>query len=182
MSDIPDILTLYPVSRIEALERTARIDASIAKQLSHSMTINAKLKARIEALEAALRRTQSRIDYRLNEYLCEMKPGYDDSITGFNEAWDIVSKILNEETAHAALDKDAQIMSDDPETLIERLRNPLWVHSSVPVEGPCLAEKETVADLYEAADRIEALEAALREIEWHDPTSPAAAAVRAVLD
>jgi hypothetical protein len=55
MSDIPDILTLYPVSKIEALERTARVDASIAKQLSQSMAINATLRARIEALEAALK-------------------------------------------------------------------------------------------------------------------------------
>lgn len=35
---------------------------------------------------------KSTIDYRLNDYLCEMKPEYDDSITGFNEAWDIVRK------------------------------------------------------------------------------------------
>jgi hypothetical protein len=52
----PDILTLYPVSKIEALERAARIDGLIAKQLSQSMSINAKLQARIEALEAALRK------------------------------------------------------------------------------------------------------------------------------
>ena len=43
-----------------------------------------------------------RIDYRLNDALCEMKPEYDDSITGFNEAWDIVSRILNEEIGLAA--------------------------------------------------------------------------------
>lgn len=30
--------------------------------------------------------------------------------------------------------------------------------------------------------RIEVLEAALREIEWHDPKSPAAALARAALD
>lgn len=33
---------------------------------------------------------KDRIDSRLNNYLCDMKEGYDDSITGFNEAWDIV--------------------------------------------------------------------------------------------
>jgi hypothetical protein len=32
------------------------------------------------------------------------------------------------------------------------------------------------------AARIEELEATLREIEWHDPKSPAAAAARIVLD
>jgi hypothetical protein len=37
-----------------ALERTVRVDASIVKQLSRSISINVRLRARIEALEAAL--------------------------------------------------------------------------------------------------------------------------------
>jgi hypothetical protein len=40
--------------QIEAYERMLRVDASIAKQLSQSMAINATLRARIETLEAAL--------------------------------------------------------------------------------------------------------------------------------
>jgi hypothetical protein len=65
MNDTPDILTLYPVSKIETLERAARIDGLIAKQLSQSMSINATLQARIEALEAALREiVQWTEDYR----------------------------------------------------------------------------------------------------------------------
>lgn len=43
-----------------------------------------------------LERIKSTLDYRLNEYLCDMKEGYDDSIVGFNEAWDIVRKTLEE--------------------------------------------------------------------------------------
>jgi hypothetical protein len=35
-----------------------------------------------------------RIDTRLNDCLCEMKPNYDDSVTGFNEAWDVVRKVF----------------------------------------------------------------------------------------
>jgi hypothetical protein len=38
-----------------------------------------------------------RVDIRLNNYLCDMKPGYDDSITGFNEAWDVIREVFNEE-------------------------------------------------------------------------------------
>jgi hypothetical protein len=38
----------------------------------------------------ALRLVKERIDLRLNNHLVEMKEGYDDSIVGFNEAWDIV--------------------------------------------------------------------------------------------
>ena len=48
-------------------------------------------------MKKELERIKSRIDTRLNDYLCEMKPGYDDSIVGFNEAWDIVRLILREE-------------------------------------------------------------------------------------
>ncbi len=44
-----------------------------------------------------IQKIKDRIDARLNDYLCEMKPNYDDSITGFNEAWDIVRDILKEE-------------------------------------------------------------------------------------
>jgi hypothetical protein len=45
---------------------------------------------------AEIAKIKDRIDTRLNEYLCGMEPGYDDSITGFNEAWDIVHKIFEE--------------------------------------------------------------------------------------
>lgn len=43
---------------------------------------------------SALSCLKSKTDLRLNDYLCEMKPGYDDSIVGFNEAWDIVRDAL----------------------------------------------------------------------------------------
>ena len=49
------------------------------------------------SLMKELMRIRERIDHVLNDYLCEMKPDYDDSITGFNEAWDIVRRILKEE-------------------------------------------------------------------------------------
>ena len=44
-----------------------------------------------------IRDIKDRIDTRLNNVLCEMKPGFDDSITGFNDAWDIMSKAFEEE-------------------------------------------------------------------------------------
>jgi hypothetical protein len=43
-----------------------------------------------------IKRLKDSLDYRLNDYLCEMKPNYDDSITGFNEAWDIMRKKFDE--------------------------------------------------------------------------------------
>jgi hypothetical protein len=46
-----------------------------------------------------LRTLKDRIDTRLNNHLCEMKEGYDDSITGFNEAWDIVRAAFAEALA-----------------------------------------------------------------------------------
>jgi hypothetical protein len=46
---------------------------------------------------AALTRIKSRIDSRLDKHLGEMKPNYDDSITGFNEAWNIVQNTFKDE-------------------------------------------------------------------------------------
>ncbi len=50
---------------------------------------------------------KSRIDLRLNNHLVEMEAGYDDSITGFNEAWEIVVKAFGEAITKAALIKRA---------------------------------------------------------------------------
>lgn len=50
-------------------------------------------KAGAEAMRAQLK---SGLSTRLNDWLCEMKEGYDDSIVGFNEAWDIMRKYLAE--------------------------------------------------------------------------------------
>jgi hypothetical protein len=75
--------------------------------------------------EPVAKRLKRRIDYRLNDVLCEMKPEHDDSITGFNEAWDIVSRILNEELGLAALASQPAVEGavDGPEEIeIDRLR------------------------------------------------------------
>lgn len=47
-------------------------------------------------------RLKRRIDARLNDCLCEMKPDHDDSITGFNEAWDLVRAVFEEERQRIA--------------------------------------------------------------------------------
>ena len=46
-----------------------------------------------------LKRVFDKISTRLNNVLCEMKPNYDDSIVGFNEAWDIMRAVFNGELA-----------------------------------------------------------------------------------
>jgi hypothetical protein len=37
-----------------------------------------------------------RLNIRMNNHLCGMKPDYDDSIVGFNQAWDIVRKLFED--------------------------------------------------------------------------------------
>ena len=54
-------------------------------------------------------------------------------------------------------------MSDEPMTLIERLRNPMWVSPPDIGDAPSLSKVETRADMDAAADRIERLESALKE-------------------
>ncbi|MDE2104474.1 MAG: hypothetical protein KGL39_44980 [Patescibacteria group bacterium] len=44
-----------------------------------------------------VRQLSERISLRLNNHLCEMEEGYDDSIVGFNKAWDIVRAVFDEE-------------------------------------------------------------------------------------
>ena len=58
---------------------------------------------------AALERLKDSIDYRLNEHLCGMKEGWDDSVVGFNEAWDIVREFFKRRiaAAHPQGGKDA---------------------------------------------------------------------------
>lgn len=72
-------------------------------------SVRAALKSRVEAILALRsnpsaspsgamewRKVKEKIDNRLNNCLVEMKPDHDDSITGFNEAWDIVRKAFDE--------------------------------------------------------------------------------------
>jgi hypothetical protein len=54
----------------------------------------ATLSLRVEAEKRERERLKDRIDLRMNDYLVEMREGYDDSITGFNEAWDIVRSVF----------------------------------------------------------------------------------------
>jgi hypothetical protein len=52
--------------------------------------------------ELELRTLKVAISDRLNNILCEMKPGYDDSITGFNEAWDAVGNLIDDKIKQLA--------------------------------------------------------------------------------
>jgi len=45
------------------------------------------------------------IGIRLNNCLVEMKPEYDDSITGFNAAWDIIRDVFKEWLAARAAER-----------------------------------------------------------------------------
>ena len=51
--------------------------------------------------ELELRNLKNRLNIRLNNYLVEMEPGYDDSITGFNMAWDLMGEMFDELIANA---------------------------------------------------------------------------------
>ena len=51
--------------------------------------------------KAELQSLKDRIDRVLNDVLCDMRPGRDDSIEGFNKACDIVRDIFYEELTRA---------------------------------------------------------------------------------
>lgn len=68
-----------------------------------------------------MRLLKDRIATRLNDCLCEMKPGYDDSIVGFNEAWDIVRKTIDEPAPKPALPRISKLVGTDPRDLLEQI-------------------------------------------------------------
>lgn len=89
--DEPPACCANPVVFIPASETLAAILALLAEP---------KTGEREKALEeAAINNLKSRLDTRLNNWLCEMKPDHDDSIVGFNEAWDIVNKVFKDTRA-----------------------------------------------------------------------------------
>lgn len=53
--------------------------------------------------EAKAKHLKECIDASLGNALCEMKEGYDDSIVGFNEAWDIAREAFAEEAERSSL-------------------------------------------------------------------------------
>lgn len=53
------------------------------------------------------------VDFRLNEYLCEMKPDFDDSITGFNEAWKVIDAVFATRSALSQPAQSGPTHSDD---------------------------------------------------------------------
>jgi hypothetical protein len=50
-------------------------------------------------VEECRQRAKRTIALRLNAHLCDMRPGYDDSITGFNEAWTIAEAAASDALA-----------------------------------------------------------------------------------
>ena len=70
-------------------------DWKTAERLLNGASVEARsLSLRVEAEKRERERLKDRIDLRMNDYLVEMREGYDDSITGFNEAWDIVRSVF----------------------------------------------------------------------------------------
>lgn len=52
--------------------------------------------------ETTLQQLKASIDTRINNLLCETRPGHDDSVVGINEAWDVVRKAFDEYIARSA--------------------------------------------------------------------------------
>lgn len=49
-----------------------------------------------------IKRLKERIDTIFNNVLCDMEPNWDDSIHGFNKAWDVIRDILSDEQRRAS--------------------------------------------------------------------------------
>ena len=89
MTEIPDDVVERAIADAEAI-------------LGQHIYMNNKRRAFRAALRVSMEwerdRLKASIDLRMNNYLCDMKPEYDDSITGFNEAWDVVRAAIRSRT------------------------------------------------------------------------------------
>jgi hypothetical protein len=74
--------------------------------------------------------------------------------SGYRDATEFLKDCGFDEAAPspAVLDPD-----DEETSLLERLRNPQWVHGNAPFESPQLDKEQTVGDMAEAAWMIDAL-------------------------
>ena len=97
-----------PEERVEATLNDWRKDAGDLR--IHFANAIREAEAAGEARGRAMERERIKdaLDFRLNDYLCEMREGYDDSIVGFNEAWDVVRKYFK--SIRSRTDKES---SDD---------------------------------------------------------------------
>ena len=77
-----------------ALQSSPNDDQIIADHVRDSVAMLLMYRHKQQELATAFR---NQLDTRLNNYLCEMKPDHDDSITGFNEAWDVMRKAFDDE-------------------------------------------------------------------------------------
>jgi hypothetical protein len=112
-----DIASKHNQERAEAEAKAMRgaLENLVEAMSHHGTVMHAYVwRAHIEArtvlaggklveLPPLLDQFKSSLDTRLNNMLCEMKEGYDDSVVGFNEAWDVMRKAFDDFKARAAL-------------------------------------------------------------------------------
>ncbi len=104
-------------------------------------------------LAAELLRIKNRFDTIFNNVLCDMKPGWDDSIEGFNKAWGVASDIFQEEIGRAtasALSSHHQQGDSVRKNLVEELKQ-------LRAELAFGADGEAASLVGEAVDAISAI-------------------------
>lgn len=69
--------------------------------MSETYAKEGRLRPDSNMMEVELRNLKIALNERLNGHLVEMRPGFDDSITGFNEAWDVMDKFFDDRIAKA---------------------------------------------------------------------------------
>lgn len=88
MQDLDDAIGKLTAA---ALQLAPSDDQIIAGHVRDSVALLLKVRHKMRERVGNLK---DRLDHRMNDHLCEMKEGYDDSITGFNEAWDVTRKFF----------------------------------------------------------------------------------------
>lgn len=79
---------------LKDLTQAAFLIEFITKERAEAAALIRSLSSRVEAAERGRERLKYRLDLSLNDHLVEMREGYDDSITGFNAALDVVRSVF----------------------------------------------------------------------------------------
>lgn len=80
----------------DAQDRGEMAVALLCMENAYNHAENAFVAKHASVVKLAGEALRHRINARLDSHLSEMKEGYDDSVTGFNEAWDVVRKVFDE--------------------------------------------------------------------------------------
>jgi hypothetical protein len=87
---------LGPIHMCDVVSKTCPICIAVVAMDDAALQQTSPAATTERELSPLLDQFKSDLDLRLDNMLCGIKEGYDDSIVGFNEAWDVMRKAFDD--------------------------------------------------------------------------------------